>query len=86
MFEPRVITETAPDGFAELNQLSGAESLEWCYGCGKCVPVCPVDLVGEYGPRKLHRMVQTGERPARQRRAVDVHHLRATAFGSARRR
>jgi dimethylglycine catabolism B len=38
----------------------GAESLEWCYGCGKCVPVCPVDIVGEYGPRKIHRKVQTG--------------------------
>ncbi len=60
MFEPRVITETGPDRFAELNSLSGAESLEWCYGCGKCVPVCPVDLVGEYGPRKLHRWAQTG--------------------------
>src|SRR3990172_12005634 len=27
---------------------------------GKCVPVCPVDLVGEYGPRKIHRKVQLG--------------------------
>ncbi len=61
MFEPRVITEMGPERFTELNLLSGAESLEWCYGCGKCVPVCPVDLVGEYGPRKLHRMAQTGE-------------------------
>ncbi len=61
MFEPRVITDTGPDGFAELNALTGAESLERCYGCGKCVPVCPVDVVGEYGPRKLHRKVQIGE-------------------------
>jgi Fe-S oxidoreductase len=60
MFESRVLTETGPDGFAALAELPGAESLEWCYGCGKCVPVCPVDLVGEYGPRKIHRKVQTG--------------------------
>ncbi|MBI3688667.1 MAG: (Fe-S)-binding protein [Actinobacteria bacterium] len=60
MFEPRVLTETSAEGFEKLNALPGAESLEWCYGCGKCVPVCPVDLVGEYGPRKLHRKVQTG--------------------------
>jgi Fe-S oxidoreductase len=60
MFETRVLTETSPDGFDEISAIAGAESLEWCYGCGKCVPVCPVDLVGEYGPRKLHRKVQTG--------------------------
>ena len=60
MFQSRVITECGPDGFVALSALEGAESLEWCYGCGKCVAVCPVDLVGEYGPRKLHRKVQTG--------------------------
>src|SRR5579875_2063945 len=60
MFEPRVLTDYGPDGFAALGALPGAESLEWCYGCGKCIPVCPVDVVGEYGPRKLHRKVQTG--------------------------
>jgi Fe-S oxidoreductase len=60
MFEPRVLTDTGPDGFEKISALPGGESLEWCYGCGKCVPVCPVDMVGEYGPRKLHRKVQTG--------------------------
>lgn len=61
MFEPRVLSDHGPDRFAELAALPGnADSLEWCYGCGKCVPVCPVDSVGEYGPRKIHRKVQTG--------------------------
>jgi Fe-S oxidoreductase len=60
MFEPRVLTDYGPDGFAAIASLPGGESLEWCYGCGKCVPVCPVDMVGDYGPRKIHRKVQTG--------------------------
>ena len=60
MFEPRVLTDYDPDGFEKISALPGGESLEWCYGCGKCIPVCPVDMVGEYGPRKIHRKVQTG--------------------------
>jgi Fe-S oxidoreductase len=60
MFEPRVLTDYGPDGFATISALPGGESLEWCYGCGKCVPVCPVDIVGDYGPLKIHRKVQTG--------------------------
>ncbi len=60
MFEPRVLRDYGSGGFELISALPGGESLEWCYGCGKCVPVCPVDLVGEYGPRKLHRKVQTG--------------------------
>lgn len=60
MFETRVLSDHSPDGFAKIAALPGGESLEWCYGCGKCIPVCPVDLVGEYGPRKIHRKVQTG--------------------------
>lgn len=60
MFEPRVLNDYSSKGFAEINKQPGGESLEWCYGCGKCVPVCPVDMVGEYGPRKIHRKVQTG--------------------------
>ncbi|MHB8340791.1 MAG: (Fe-S)-binding protein, partial [Mycobacteriales bacterium] len=60
MFETRVLTEHGPEGFARIAALPGGESLEWCYGCGKCIPVCPVDLVGDYGPRKIHRKVQIG--------------------------
>jgi Fe-S oxidoreductase len=60
MFEPRVLTDYGPDGFAAISARPGGESLEWCYGCGKCVPACPVDMVGDYGPRKIHRKVQTG--------------------------
>lgn len=60
MLEPRVLTNYSYKGLSEVAALDGGESLEYCYGCGKCVPVCPVDLVGEYGPRKIHRKVQTG--------------------------
>jgi Fe-S oxidoreductase len=60
MFEERVIWDYDTAGFEKIGALPGGESLEWCYGCGKCVPVCPVDLVGEYGPMKIHRKVQTG--------------------------
>lgn len=60
MLEPRVLTDYDPAHLGRIGALAGGGSLEWCYGCGKCVPVCPVDLVGDYGPRKINRKVQTG--------------------------
>ncbi len=60
MFDPRVIEEY-PSGILErITGLAGGESLGWCYQCGKCTSVCPVDHVGDYSPRKIFRKVQTG--------------------------
>jgi Fe-S oxidoreductase len=60
MFEQRVIWEYTPEQLSKITALEGGESLGWCYQCGKCVGVCPVDVVGDYGPRKIFRKVQAG--------------------------
>ncbi len=60
MFEQRVIWDYDTAGFEKIAGLEGGESLEWCYRCGQCIPVCPVDLVGHYGPMRIHQMVQQG--------------------------
>lgn len=60
MFETRVITDYDTGTLDEITALPGGESLGWCYQCGKCVGVCPVDIVGDYGPRKIHRDVLRG--------------------------
>ncbi len=60
MFEQRVIFNYTPEHIEEIAALAGGESLTWCYQCAKCVGVCPVDIVGDYGPRKIYRKVQTG--------------------------
>ena len=60
MFGQRVIWDYTPELIEEIARLPGGESFAWCYQCGKCVPVCPVDVVGDYGPRKLYRRAQTG--------------------------
>ncbi len=60
MFEQRVIWEYTPEIIENIAGVEGAESFAWCYQCAKCVPVCPVDIVGDYGPRKLYRKAQAG--------------------------
>lgn len=60
MFEQRVIFQYTPENIEEIAALPGGESLAYCYQCAKCVGVCPVDIVGDYGPRKIYRKVQTG--------------------------
>lgn len=60
MFEQRVVWEYTPELIDKIAALPGAESFAWCYQCALCVPVCPVDMVGNYGPRKLYRKAQTG--------------------------
>lgn len=60
MFETRVITDYDTTSLDQITDLEGGESLGWCYQCAKCIAVCPVDIVGDYGPRKIHRDVQRG--------------------------
>ena len=60
MFGTRVITDYDLSTLDQITDLPGGESLGWCYQCAKCIGVCPVDIVGDYGPRKIHRDVQRG--------------------------
>ncbi|RMF70550.1 MAG: 4Fe-4S dicluster domain-containing protein [Calditrichaeota bacterium] len=60
MFEQRVVWDYDLTFMDKITELDGGESLGWCYQCGQCVPVCPVDIVGTYGPRKIFRKVQSG--------------------------
>jgi len=60
MFEQRVIWDYTPELIDKVTEVDGGESFGWCYQCAKCVPVCPVDVVGDYGPRRIYRRVQTG--------------------------
>ncbi len=60
MFEPRVIWDYDTDALDTITGLEGGESLRWCYQCAKCVGVCPVDIVGNYGPRKVFNSVLRG--------------------------
>ncbi len=60
MFEQRVIWDYTPELMDKVTDIEGGESFGWCYQCAQCVPVCPVDIVGDYGPRKMVRKVETG--------------------------
>lgn len=60
MFEQRVIWDYDTSQLDRVTDLPGGESLAWCYGCAKCTGVCPVDIVGDYSPRKIHRKTQMG--------------------------
>ena len=60
MFEQRVIWDYDVEALEKVAALPGGESLSWCYGCAKCTAVCPVDIVGDYSPRKIHRKTQMG--------------------------
>lgn len=61
MFEQRVVFDYDTSALDKVTDVKGAESMGWCYQCGQCTPVCPVDNVGEYGPRKMFRNLQLGE-------------------------
>ena len=61
MFMTRVVSAYEDDLMERTTSVAGAESLGWCYQCGQCVPVCPVDTVGgSYGPLRIFRKVQQG--------------------------
>ncbi len=61
MFEQRVIFDYNTDTLDDIRDLEGAESIGWCYQCGQCVPVCPVDAVGEYGPMHVYKDLLMGK-------------------------
>jgi Fe-S oxidoreductase len=60
MFTQRSITDYPTEAMDWVTGLDGGESMRDCYQCGKCVPVCPVNHVGDYGPRKLNLKVLRG--------------------------
>ena len=61
MFEQRVIFDYDTSALDKVRDVEGAESIGWCYQCGQCVPVCPVDAVGEYGPMRTFKDLLMGQ-------------------------
>ena len=51
----------AADFYQEINQLSG-QQVQLCYHCHKCTSGCPVAADMQYGPDRILRMVQLGEK------------------------
>ena len=54
MFGQRVIFDYSHENLAKVADLSGGESLNWCYGCAKCTAVCPVGR--QYGLRSRQQI------------------------------
>ncbi len=61
MFEQRVIFDYNISTLDKVRDIEGAESMGWCYQCSQCVPVCPVDAVGEYGPMRIFKDLLMGK-------------------------
>ena len=61
MFEQRVVHYEDNDTLDKVRDVNGAESIGWCYQCGQCVPVCPIDAVGEYGPFRVYKDLLMGQ-------------------------
>lgn len=60
MMEAKVI-ETTSEFIEQVNRLSG-QTVQLCYHCHKCSSGCPVVAEMEYGPDRLLRLVQQGEK------------------------